>query len=291
MHTIIIAAACALSAGAVRNGLASELPESLSTLRQGGGMNIVVPTDYGREVSLQLDTSYTTQTLGELLTTTQIEKLDTIRREAPEKFALIAQLYPHYAAEYFLRTRTPAAAPATAQEAVPTTVVVSPRSISTPSQVSQPPVVAAEARTPDFLSPQKNNAFLALRKQYSPYRSPTMSMVGDTLSIDGRIITEKLHADAAAAGMPPEDFAEGFYNRICRALARQRAGDLRDVVSAQSMLNFLKDARLAAFSPEEKQIVFQRVFRRDLRGVAEQAQQEAEKMDGSASLLQIGLIQ
>lgn len=287
LTALLFVAATFWTHSVARAELAADLPGSVAALRHGGPLGIVVRTDLGNDVALELQPFYTTQTLGAQLSTTQLDQLAKIRREAPEKFALLAQMFPRHIAEFLLRTdvsRPSAPTPVAAPNGEVTMVVV-------PRENHAASMQTVAARDAGFDSPQKVCAFLALQKDYDPNRSPGMSIIGDTLCVDGKIVTDHLRAAAAAAGMDPEDFADGFLRRVRRALARQKAGDLSDAVAAQTMLNFLKDARLASFTREEKQRAFQQVFHRDLGAVAEQAEREAAARGGAAGWTQLGLIQ
>jgi len=64
---------------------------------------------------------------------------------------------------------------------------------------------AARYHDSDFESPAKANAFLALQNKYSPYKPVGMSLVGNTLSIGGKVVTESLAKEAAKAGRTPEE--------------------------------------------------------------------------------------
>jgi hypothetical protein len=262
-----------------------DMPSGLSTLCQGGPLNIDLRTDTGRDVHLEWDTFYITQTLGARLSTEQIEKLDLLRTEAPEKFGLLQHLYPQQFAEYFLRTkmRGVSAIPTQAANA-PITLQFAPADFDAPELSRRAPAVAVRSgknADPDFESPRKAEIFRALKKQYSPFRSIGMTLVGDTLSIDGKIITETLRADAAAAGKTPEEYADARYARAREILARQMRGEIRDRACAATMLAFLKDSRLASFTTAEKQQAFRRIFGRDLQSVAEEAERKADEIESS----------
>lgn len=273
---------------------ADEMPSGLSTLRQGGPLNIDLRTDTGRDVHLEWDTFYITQTLGTRLSTEQIEKLDLLRTEAPEKFHLLQHLYPQQFAEYFLRTkmRGVSAAPTQAANA-PITLEFSPADLNAPELSRRVPAVvvrSSKSADPDFGSPRKADLFRALEKQYSPFRSIGMAVIGDTLSIDGKIVTETLRADAAVDGKSPEQYADARYARAREILARQARGKITDRACAATMLAFLKDPRLTSFTTAEKQQAFRRIFGRDLQSVAEEAERKADEIESSENFPRLSQI-
>ena len=172
---------------------AEDLPESVRILRHAGPLDVTVHTDNGDDVSLYLERAYTTQTLGQMLTTEQIYKLNLLRAEAPEKFAIIETLFPQQTAEFLLRTDVPAPLPAETS-ASPMMLQISGNRAAEPAAGN-----FAEAGKPagsanfDFGSREKTNAFLALQNKYSPYRQPAFALAGDTLVIGGKVVTDRLN--------------------------------------------------------------------------------------------------
>jgi hypothetical protein len=260
---------------------------------QAGPLDVQMRTDTGRDVHLRLDEQYTTQDLGNRLTTEQIEKLDTIRAEAPSKYQILSALFPRQIAEFLLRTPSSKSTPP-ADDAVQRLVwEIASSYLSQPDNPSftdsqrharadfiraslaslpaQPPAIqrileaASQYQDPDFTSPDKTSTFLVLKNWYSPYRPASMSIIGDILRIDGSTITEHLSADAAAAGQLPEQYAASCYSRYSRALQRWRTGQLTGDAYAGTIRTFLNDPRLADFTPVEVSRAYQRVFARDLK--------------------------
>jgi hypothetical protein len=284
----VLAPALALCAHAQQ-----DIPPSVQDLRQGGPLDIHMRTDTGRDVRLRLDEQYTTQDLGSRLTTEQIEKLDTIRAEAPDKYQILSALFPQQIAEFLLRSPShPTTAPA--DDALERLVwEIASDYISEPqnpeftesqrraradfvraSLDSLPPQPAplqrlleqaSQYEDPDFSTPGKADAFLALESGYSPYREVGMSIIGDLFTIDGVVVTDHLSAAAAAAGEDPEQYAENYYTRYLAALARWRDGQITGDAYAGTIRTFLDDPRLAQFTPEEVSRAYQRVFGRDLK--------------------------
>lgn len=290
MKTFASVLFAALAAGPL---VAQEIPPPVQALRQAGPLDIQLRTDTGRDVSLRLETQYTTQDLGNRLTTEQIEKLDTIRAEAPGKYQYLTCLFPRQIAEFLLRSPS-SASTAPADDAIQRLVwEIGSEYISQPAGPSmteaqrraradfvrasldslppQPAPVrqlleqASHYEDPDFDSPEKANTFLVLKDWYSPYRPVGMSIAGDTLRIDGSVVTERLGADAAAAGQAPEQYADNYYRRYSQALNRWRYAQITGNAYAGSIRRFLNDPRLAEFTPEEVSRAYQRVFGRDLR--------------------------
>jgi hypothetical protein len=270
-----------------------DVPAPVREIQQAGPLDIQMRTDTGRDVHLRLDQQYSTQTLGNRLTTEQIEKLDTIRAEAPDKYQILSCLFPEQIAEFLLRTPS-SKTTSPADDAVQRLVwEIASDYISQPENPSfsenqrraradfikaslqslppQPAPVqhlleqASQYEDPDFDSSQKANTFLVLKDWYSPYRSVGMSIAGDTLSIDGSIVTEHLSSAAAAAGQTPEQYAENYYNRYAQALNRWRSAQVTGNAYAGSIRRFLNDPRLADFTPEEVSRAYERVFGRDLK--------------------------
>jgi hypothetical protein len=270
-----------------------EIPPTVQAVRQAGPLDIQMRTDTGHDVHLRLETQDTTQDLGNNLTTEQIEKLDTIRAEAPDKYQILSALFPRQIAEFLLRTPSQAT-PAPADDAVQRIVwEIGAEFISQPqnpgltegqrraradfvaaslqSLPAQPAPIqhlleqASQYEDPDFDSPAKTNTFLVMKDWYSPYRHVGMSIMGDILRIDGAVITSHLSADAATARLSVEDYADACYKKYALALDQWRAGQVTGNAYAGSIRRFLNDPRLAEFTPEEVSRAYQRVFGRDLR--------------------------
>ena len=270
-----------------------DLPPAVQHLRQAGPLDIQMRTDSGRDVNLRLETQYPTQDLGKQLTTEQIEKLDTIRGEAPDKYQILSCLFPQQIAEFLLRSPS-STSPAPADDAVQRIVwEIASEYISEPQNPSftenqrraradfikaslqslpaQPAPIqqlleqASHYEDPDFGSPEKADTFLVLKDGYSPYRRVGMSIVGDTLRIDGAVVTEHLAADAAAAGQPLEQYADNYYKNYSQALDRWRSAQITGNAYAGTIRRFLNDPRLAEFTPEEVSRAYERVFGRDLK--------------------------
>jgi hypothetical protein len=270
-----------------------DIPPAVQAVRQAGPLDVQMRTDAGRDVHLRLDTQDTTQDLGNHLTTEQVEKLDTIRAEAPDKYQILSALFPRQIAEFLLRTPShPAAAPA--DDALQRMVwEIASDYISQPqtsgltegqrharadfvaaSLQSLPPQPApiqhileqaSHYEDPDFDSAEKTNTFLVLKDWYSPYRQVGMSILGDTLRIDGATVTEHLSSDAAAAHLPLEQYADQCYRNYASALDHWRTGQITGNAYAGTIRRFLNDPRLSEFTPEEVSRAYQRVFGRDLK--------------------------
>jgi len=270
-----------------------EIPPAVQELRQAGPLDVQLRTDAGHDVHLRLDEQYPTQDLGNRLTTEQVEKLDTIRAEAPDKYQILSSLFPRQIAEFLLRS--PASTSVKPGDDAIQRLVweIASDYISQPENPSlsegqrraradfirtsletlppQPAPIqhlleqASQEEDPDFGSPEKANTFLVLKDGYSPYRPVGMSIVGDVLRVDGSVVSEHLSADAAAAGQSPEQYADHYYNRYTQALARWRADQISGNAYAGSIRRFLNDPRLADFTPEEVSRAYARVFGRDLK--------------------------
>ena len=270
-----------------------EIPAPVQQLRQGGALDIQMRTDTGRDVHLRMENQYTTQDFGNQLTAEQLEKLNTIHAEAPDKFQILSSLFPRQIAEFLLRTPSqPGVAPA--DDALQRLVwEIGGDYISRPQSAGftegqrraradfikaslrdlpdQPPAIqhlleqASRYEDPDFASADKANTFLVLKDWYSPYRVAGMSIVGDVLRVDGSMVTEHLAADAAAAGQGVEEYAQACYAGYCQGLDRWRAGQVTGNAYAGSVRRFLNDPRLASFTPEEVSRAYQRVYGRDLK--------------------------
>jgi hypothetical protein len=271
------------------------IPPSVKTLRAAGPLDLQMRTDAGRDIHLRLETQYATQDMGAQLTTEQIEKLDTIRSEAPDKYQILSCLFPRQIAEFLLRAPASGSpVPAPADDAIQRIVwEIGSQYISQPedsgftenqrraradfikaSLESLPPQPApiqhlleqaSQYEDPDFSSPEKAGAFLALKDGYSPWRRVAMSIVGDTLRIDGAVVTDHLAADAATVGQSIEDYADNYCNNYSRALNHWRSAQISGNAYAGSIHSFLNDPRLAEFTPEEVSRAYQRVFGRDLK--------------------------
>ena len=296
-RSIVIAASVIFGCGSFFTLRAQDgdLPPPVRDLRQAGPLDIQMRTDTGHDVHLRLDDQYTTQTLGNRLTTEQIEKLDTIRAEAPDKYQILSCLFPQQIAEFLLRAPSaPTAALAPADDALQRLIwEIAAGYISEPqnpaftenqrraradfikaslqSLPAQPAPIqhlleqASQYEDPDFNSPEKASAFLGLKTGYSPYRRVAMAIVGDVLRVDGSIVTEHLAADAAAAGQLPEEYAHRYYLRYSQALDYWRSSQVTGNAYAGTIRRFLNDPRLADFTPEEVSRAYERVFGRDLK--------------------------
>ena len=269
------------------------IPPSVQNLRQAGPLDIQMRTDAGHDVHLRLEEQDTTQDLGNRLTTEQIEKLDTIRAEAPDKYQILSCLFPRQIAEFLLRSPASTSVKP-ADDAVQRLVwEVASEYITEPQQAAftegqrraradfvkaslealppQPAPIqhlleqASQYEDPDFSSSEKASTFLTLKDGYSPYRRVGMSIVGDVLRIDGGVVTERLSADAVDAGQSPEQYAENCYARYSHALAYWRSSQVTGNAYAGSVRRFLNDPRLADFTPEEVSRAYRRVFGRDLK--------------------------
>ena len=102
-----LAALAALLAPALPASAQDAIPAAVQQLRQAGPLDLKMRTDTGRDVHLRLEDQYTTQDMGSQLTSEQIEKLDTIRAEAPDKYQILSCLFPQQIAEFLLRSPSP----------------------------------------------------------------------------------------------------------------------------------------------------------------------------------------
>ena len=118
---------------------------------------------------------------------------------------------------------------------------------------------------PDFSTVKKTNTFLTLKKQYSPFKDVAMSVAGDTLMIGGKIVSERLRADAAVAGQSVDLYAQERRAALARDLAAWREGQISGDAYAGTIKSFLSDPRLADFTPEETHRAYSRIFGRDLK--------------------------
>ncbi len=255
---------------------AEDLPQSIRILRHGGPLDITIRADNGDDISLYLERAYTTQALGKMLTTDQIDTLNLLRAEAPEKFAIIETLFPQQTAEFLLRTTVPAPLPAE-NSSSPLMLQISGNRDAEPvaGSFTKAEKPAASVNS-DFGSREKMSTFLALQNQYSPYRQPGFALAGDTLVIGGKVVTDRLNEVASAARVSAEQYAYERYNALCRALMRWREGQVTGNAYAGTIHAFLRDRRLASFTPEEVSRAYQRVFGRDLK-IDIEADREAEK--------------
>ena len=269
------------------------VPPEIDGVRAAGPLDIRMRTDLGRDVHLRMEPAYSTQTLGDRLTEEQIEKLDTIRAEAPDKYQILSALFPQQIAEFLLRSPA-SSSTAPGDDAVQRLVwEIASDYISRPAEPSlsedqrraradfvkaslqqlppQPPAIqhlleqASVYEDPDFSSPEKASTFMVLKDWYSPYRRVGMAIMGDVLRIDGGVVTEHLAADAAAVGQTPEEYATHYYNNYTRALDQWRTGQITGNALAGSIRSFLNDPRLSEFTPEEVSRAYERVFGRDLK--------------------------
>ena len=277
---------------------ASEFPDSIVTPRRdlspGGNLEVKMRVDAQHDISLRLEPS--TEPLGQQLDTHQMWKLDQNRAEIPERFRLLQRLLPRQIAEYLLRQGTgsaPGSNDASGDGPIRVAMQIAERYLTEPQppgfteeqvQARRDVVTNAAAKLPsenaalravlescarsadpDFGTAGKTHAFLALKKQCSPYKSVPMSVAGDTLIIGGKIITERLRTDASVAGRTVEQFAQEKYAGLMRELAEWRAGQISGDAYAGTIKSFLNDPRLAGFSPGETHRACLRVFGRDLK--------------------------
>lgn len=277
---------------------ATDLPLSIATLRHAGPAKLCIQTNTGREVTLELDPFYITQTFGNRLTSVQMEKLSIICVEAPEKFDMLARLFPQHIAEYLIRTNLYAVAAGDAaisdrqwfheSSGTSTDTLAAARSGSggartrtsrqastvpgAPGAGSQPRGDAAAAAVPAGGISSSISAraatLRALQDEYRMPRSVGMSLSGNTLTIGGRVVTDAVRMQAAALRVTPEVFADRCLRAARRALAKHRTERIRAFVS---------DPRLAGWTPEEifeaYVGIFGREFVPELRGVLEENEQ------------------
>ena len=294
--TIALLAAISFSSGALN--CASEIPEGIVSIRRDlspvVNLDVKMRVDAQHDISLRLEPS--TEPLGQQLDTHQMWKLDQIRAEIPERFRLLQRLFPRQIAEYLLRqgNETSQGSADTSREgALRVAMQIAERYLTEPlpagfteDQIQArrefvtnaagnlPPENAAlravlescaRHSDPDFGTSGKTNAFLALKKQYSPYKAVPMTVAGDTLIIGGKVITERLRTDASVAGRSAEQFAQEKYTALTRELAEWRAGQISGDAYAGTIKSFLNDSRLAGFTPEEIHRAYLRIFGRDLK--------------------------
>lgn len=287
----------ALSASVATLNSASDIPASIRFLRPLH-LDVKMRVDSQRDISLRLDPSM--EPVGQQLDTHQMWKLDQIRREIPQKFRVLQNLFPRQIAEYLLREGVALPEPGTSQldalapnvsaeiatriaeryltEPLPSGLTedqarvrsefVSAAAAMLPAeQAALRPVLESCARysDPDFGTAKKTSTFLALKKQYSPYKDVPMTVAGDTLILGGKVVTERLSADAAVAGRSAEQFAYARRAEIARDLAQWRAAQISGEAYAGTIKSFLNDPRLAEFTPEEVHRAYARIFGRDLK--------------------------
>jgi glycerophosphoryl diester phosphodiesterase len=286
--------AAALILAALSLGSIASAQELILPGPQAGPLDAQVPTDTGGYIHLRLETQYPTQDFGSQLSTYQMDKLDAIRAQAPDKFQLLSALYPEQITEYLLRSPQSAPSIAASDDStqsllwqIATEYLTEPQSAgftdaqlraradfiraSLASLPPQPPAIqrlldqACQVQDPDFDSPAKASTFAGLDQWYSPYRPISMSIVGDVLRIDDRVVTYHLSDAAVAAGQDPEQYAHACYSRYNQAIARWRAAQVTGNAYAGSIRSFLDDPRLAGFTPDEVSKAYQRVFGRDLK--------------------------
>ena len=277
---------------------AAEFPDGIVSIRRDlspvVNLDVKMRVDAQHDISLRLEPS--AEPLGQQLDTHQMWKLDQIRAEIPERFRLLQRIFPRQIAEYLLRQGTgvaPASGDASREGAVQVAMRVAERYLTEP----QPPgftdeqlqarlefITKAAANLPaenaalravlescarhtdaDFGTVEKTSAFLALKKQYSPYKTVPMSVAGDTLIIGGKIISDRLRTDASVAGRTPEQFAQEKYAALTRELAEWRAGQISGDAYAGTIKSFLNDPRLAGFTPGEIHRAYVRIFGRELK--------------------------
>ena len=288
----------AISSIGVAPNRASEFSDNIVTIRReitpSGNLEVKMNIDAQHDISLRLEPS--TEPLGQQLDSHQMWKLDQIRAEAPERFRLLQRLFPRQIAEYLLRQgkSTSAGTADTSRDgAVQVAMQIAERYLTEPQPAgfTEEQVLArrefianAAAKLPsenvalrralessaryadsDFGTERKTNTFLALKKQYSPYKAVPMSLAGDTLIIGGKVVTDRLRTDASVAGQTVDRYAQGKYAAITRELEEWRAGQISGDAYAGTIKSFLNDPRLAAFTPEEIHRAYQRIFGRDLK--------------------------
>ena len=257
-------------------------------------LDVKMRVDAQHDISLRLEPS--AEPLGQQLDTHQMWKLDQIRAEIPERFRLLQRLFPRQIAEYLLRQGTgapPAAGETSRDGSAQVAMRIAERYLTEPqpagfsdeqlharrefiakAAASLPAenaalraVLESCARHPDadFGTVEKTSAFLALKKNYSPYQTVPMSVAGDTLLIGGKVVTERLRTDASVAARTPEQFAQEKYAALTRELAEWRAGQISGDAYAGTIKSFLNDPRLAGFTPGEIHRAYLRIFGRELK--------------------------
>lgn len=290
----ILALTAAISASAL--SFAGDIPESVRTLRPLH-LDVKMRVDSRHDISLRLDPS--NEPIGQQLDSHQMWKLDQIRAEAPQKFRILQNMFPRQIAEYLLRQGGPTsgslvAFDSTAPDATTDVAVrIAERYLSEPlpagfteeqlrarhafvtAAAQKLPAENAPLRSvlescahysdPDFGTAKKTDTFRALKKQYSPYREIAMSVVGDTLIVGGKVVSERLRTDASNAGRTVDQYAAERRAEIVQVLEQWRAAQISGEAYAGTIKSFLKDPRLADFTPEEIHRAYARIFGRDLK--------------------------
>ncbi len=288
----------AISFSGIATNNAAEIPESIVSVRRDlspvVNLDVKMSIDAQHDISLRLEPSQ--EPLGQQLDSHQMWKLDQIRAEAPERFRLLQRLFPRQIAEYLLRQGkgvSPGTADTSRDGAVQVAMQIAERYLTEPQPAgfTEEQVLArrefianaAAKLTPenaalrkalensaryadsDFGTERKTNTFLALKKQYSPYKAVPMSLAGDTLIIGGKVITDRLRTDASVAGQTVDRYAQGKYAALTRELEEWRAGQISGDAYAGTIKSFLNEPRLAGFTPEEIHRAYSRIFGRDLK--------------------------
>ena len=289
-----LAAAMCVSTAALNS--ASDIPASVRFHRPLH-LDVNLRVDSQHDISLRLDPSL--EPIGQQLDSHQMWKLDQIRAEIPQKFRILQNMFPRQIAEYLLRGGSAVREPVSysdssyPDDATDVAIRIAERYLSEPlpsgfteeqlrarhafittaarnlpaEKAALRPVLESCARysDPDFGTAKKTDIFLALKKQYSPYKDVAMSVVGDTLILGGRIVTERLRADAAVESRTPEQFAQARRSELTSDLAQWRAAQISGDAYAGTIKSFLKDPRLQDFTPEETHRAYARIFGRDLK--------------------------
>ncbi len=288
--------AAAFSVAAATANFASDTPESVRYLRPVN-LDVQMRVDARHDIALRLEPSQ--EPLGRQLDSHQMWKLDQIRREIPQKFRYLQNMFPRQIAEYLLRQGGDLPSGETSSGSgrgdVSTEVAthIAERYLTEPLATgftdeqlrARHEFVTKAARNlapenaallavlescarysdPDFSTAKKANAFAALKQQYSPYKDLAMSVAGDTLLIGGKVVTDRLRTDAAVAGSTPEQYAQTRHAELSRNLAEWRAAQISGDAYAGTIKSFLNDPRLADFTPEEIHRAYARIFGRDLK--------------------------
>jgi hypothetical protein len=283
----IAALVTAMSVSTAALNSASDIPESVRFLRPLH-LDVKMRVDSQHDISLRLDPSL--EPIGKQLDSHQMWKLDQIRTEIPQRFRILQNMFPRQISEYLLRqgiaaptpAPTPRFEPSPSDTSTEVAIRIAERYLSEPlptgfteeqlrarhafitaaarnlpaEKAALRPVLESCARysDPDFGTAKKTEIFLALKKQYSPYKEIAMSVVGDTLILGGRIVTERLRADAAVESRTPEQFAQARRAELAQDLAQWRAAQISGDAYAGTIKSFLNDPRLQDFTPEETQL-------------------------------------
>ena len=288
----LLAAALTVPSAALKS---ADIPESIRFLRPLH-LDAKLRVDAQHDISLRLDPSL--EPIGKQLDSHQMWKLDQIRAEIPQKFRILQSMFPRQIAEYLLQRESVASAPhadafAAADASTEVAIRIAERYLSEPlangfteeqlrarhafmtaaahnlpaENAALRPVLESCARysDPDFGTAKKTDTFRALKKQYSPYHEITMCVIGDTLILGGRVITERLRTDAAIESRTPEQFAQNRRAQMTDDLAQWRAAQISGEAFAGTIKSFLKDPRLKDFTPEETHRAYARIFGRELK--------------------------